>query len=510
MGSLVREDAESENESFSKLTGINISQTRLKQGVTDSYIQFITNFVEQNKITSTDQLSAYGQWLNQMLNKINLQSAAIQFILLENEAKRFGFVTSSQEVKQWLQYFPLFQIGGQFNFVTYENLVKNLFRSWPAQFEKSITRILTVRKLENFIMDSVLVSNTETFQAYKEKNEKAIVYYIRIDDSFFLSKVTEITPEELDKYYQQHREEFQEPEKIKVTYLVFDPALLKKEIDIGPKEVEDYYQDNKDNFKKEDDNLKKLEEVREEIILELKNDKAAAQAYDLALDASINLTEKRRGDLVTLAKENAWTVADSNFVAKTEFIPELGWAPQLMTTVWDMETDTISEPLRISNKWVIVSPQAKQPQHIPELATITDKVKAKVKKEKAAALAKKEALELNTKLKDLMQNKTPFTIAAKSLGLKVVKIKPFTIKGTIPKIGKADDLAKTAFTMPPQSIAGPIAIPGGYAILSLRRIQPIDQAKWEKEKNQFKQSYLEEKKRRVLKEWETQLLRKAS
>lgn len=509
VGSIVRQDEEGKEE-----TGISIGKRKISRGtfnraLRDSQIQFIINFVETNKIASADQLAAYGQWLNQLMNQVNLQQLALQQILLQKQARHYGFRTSPEEIKSWLEGFPLFQLEGQFDFTAYENLTKNLFRTWPVQFEESLNRLLNVKKMENLITDTVLVSEDEAQLAYKEKNEKAIAYYVRIDTNDYLSQVGEITPEEIQAYYNKHQEEFREPEKIKITYLVFDPAAQKQKIQIGPKEIEEYYSANEEEFQDKDGKIKKLAEVKEEIVNELKEQQAEELVYEEALTASIALTEKRRGDMIRLAQNNNWPLKESKPLAQTEFIPELGWAPQLMNKVWQMDLDTISEPFRVGNKWVIASPQERIPRQIPSLAQITDQVRHQLKNEKADKLAQEKAEVLATEIKELMKNHTPFTIAAKSLGLKISKTKPFTIQGPIPKLGRAEEFTKAAFEIKPGTLAGPEKISGGYALFSLRQTQRIDPEEWKKEREKFTHTYLIEKRRRFLNKWQTQLLQQS-
>ncbi len=510
VGSIVREDEEGKEGSGINIGSHKISRNTFRRALRDSQIQFIINFVETNKIASADQLAAYGQWLNQLMNQVNMQQLALQLIVMQKETRNYGFQTTRKEIKAWLENFPLFQIEGQFDFTTYETLVKNLFSTWPVQFEATLTRLLNIKKLEKLIAATVLVSDDEALQAYKERNEKAVVYYLRIESNDYLTQVGEISPEELQAYYNKHKEEFREPEKIKITYLVFDPAAKKDEIEIGPKEIEEYYSANQEDFKDKEGNTKKLADVKEEIINTLKEQQTEELVYDEALTASIALTERRRGDMIKLSGQNNWPLKESKPLAQTEFIPELGWAPQLMDRVWKMDEDTISEPFRVGNKWVIASPQEKIASQIPELTRVEDKVRHKLKTEKADELAEQQTEELAAKIKERMKNNTPFTIAAKSLGLKVSKTKPFTINGPVPKLGAAEEFAQIAFKTKPGTLAGPVKISGGYALISLRRTHRIDPEEWKKEKKQFSETYLTQKKRRFLNQWQTQLLQQSA
>lgn len=479
-----------------------------RKALQDSHLQFIVDFVEQNRISNIQHFSAYSNWLSQLQKRTNFEHLAIKSILLQDEAKRYGLSSNLEEVKEWIQEFPLFKgPNGFFDLTIYNNLIKNMFRSWPAQFEESMVRILTVKKLQNFIKNTVSASSKEVLNAYIEKNEKRIVYYVRKDNSDYTGKVKNIPDTEISEYFDKNKEEFREPDKIKVSFLLFDPETIKTGITIGQKEIEEYYSANEKQYKDKEDKIKKLEEVKQEIIDALLKEKAQEEAYDRALEASLELTEKHHGDMVRLAEKKKWALDESDFFAKTGFIPQLGWAPQLIESIWDMELNTISNPLRIGEKWVIVSPVEEKPSQIPELSNVKERIVNLLKTQKAKELALEEA-EKNTKeIEERMSQKIPFTIAAKSLGLKVIKTKPFISTGTIPKLGQAEEFSQAAFSIKLRDIAGPVKISGGIAILSLREIQHIDEEKWESEKAQFRKTYLEEKKTKFLNDWLTSLVK---
>lgn len=473
-----------EKETTYRIHGKTVSRALLRKASIDSRIHLIIDFAETNNITA-EQFGIYQNWLNQLLGRTDFNRLAVQQLLLQEQARRYGFLTTRKEVAKWLENFPLFQTDGQFDIEIYQGIVANLFNTWPAQFEESLMRILTVKKLQNLILDSVFVSTDESFNVYKERNEKVIVYYTEFNNTDYMGKVGILEKKELENYYNKHQEEFREPDKIKIVYLLFDPETITEKVEIGPKEVEDYYKANPDEFKDKEKGAKSLDKVRDEIKEKLIEEKIEELNQERALAASIELTEEKRlGDLRRLAKEKNLIIKESKFISKNETIQELDFTGQLTQTIWKMDLETISDLIRIGNKWIIVSPSERKPSYIPELSEVEAQVTEQLKKQKTEELAYKDAQETLLKLPKLL----PFTMAVKSLGLKAAKSKPLT---------RTDPLGKAAFS----GIKGPVKTPLGTSIFSIKKFFPVKPEKWEEEKEKFTKNYLQAKKTSFFREW---------
>lgn len=471
IGSIGRQG--SEKKEPQRIRGKTISIAKLREAGLDSQIFLLADFIEGNNIKTPEQFEMYKDWFNQLINKIDLNRLAMQHLILQDEAKGYGINAAQSELTNWIENFPLFQRNGVFDMERYNSIITSYFHTWPSRFEKGVSNLLTIKKLQKFITDTVLVSQKEAYNAYKERNEKAIVYYVEFNTLDYIKNVGEIDEAELKKYHDKHKGEFMEPEKIKIAYLVFDPANYKEQVTISQKEIEDYYETTKEKDKKP------LEEVKGTIIQTLTKQKSEELCQEKALEISIELTqEKRLGDMIKLASEKGLTIKETDYLSKEQgFIPELGLAQQLIQTAWQMELESISDLIHIENKWVIISPKEKKANYIPELEEVKDKIKDTLKNKHAEEIAKSTAEETFKNLpKDL-----PFTMAIKSMGLKPKKSKPITRQNPLFSLTKR--------------------IVNRFTIVSPRKFYPIDEKQWEKEKEGFTKTYLEEKKRRFFQSW---------
>lgn len=480
IGSIGRQTAEKEEPLTAR--GKKVSLARLKEASLDSQIRLLIDFVEGNNIRTSEQFEIYKEWFNRFLNQMDFNRIAVQEIILEDEAKGYGITVSNEEIKNWIINFPLFQTGGSFDPEKYNLIVANFFHTWPAQFETALARVLNVIKLRRFISDTVLVSDNEVLNAYKERNEKVIVYYAEFPASGFIKDAADSGDTEIEEFYNSHKQDFMNPERIKISYLVFDQLNYKNDISASQKEIEDYYEANKKEFTISETESKPIDSVSGEIKQKIIDEKANELAREKALEASIELTkEKRIGDMFNLAREKGLELKETDYLVKEQtFIPELGPAQEIMQGAWEMETGTISDIISVGNKWVIISASDKKPSEIRQLNEVGEKIKEILKIKKAEELAMLSAEET---VKKIPKDK-PFNMALKSIGLKVKKSKPVTKTNEL--FTRSTEVKKTE---------------KGAVLVHMYKLFPVDEKKWEKEKEGFAKNYLEQKKRRFFQEW---------
>lgn len=476
--------------------GKEISQAKLQEAQFDSQILFFADFIESNNIKTPEQFNMYKDWFNQLMNQIDLTNFAVQEIILQQQVTAYGITITSAETADWIANFPLFQTNGEFDPNRYNAIVTNYFRSFPSQFEQALTRILGIKKLRQLIMDTVLVSDKEAYIAYKEKNEKAVMYHIDFNASDYLKNVGDIDDVKLQEYFEQHKEDFRKPERIKVQYLLFDPAIYKTKVEVTQKDIEDYYESNKEEFaeatpdsgtkseteQEEALKIKPIEKVSEEIKKKIIDQKAETLCQETGLDISIQLTEEKKiGDMIKLANEKGITLYETDYLARAQtFIPELGESQQALQIAWKMDIGSISDLVHVNDKWIILSPKDKRESEIPEFSEVKSKINDLLKNKKAQEIASQKAEEAYKKI----PKNTPFAMAVKPLGLKAKKTN---------RIPKSNELFSTTKKI--------IKTQKGNVIVSPKKFYPIKESDWEKEKEAFTKSYTEQKKRKFFQEW---------
>lgn len=157
------------------------------------------------------------------------------------------------------------------------------------------------------------------------------------------------------------------------------------------------------------------------------------------------------------------------------------------------------------NKAMFKEPPAKdKPARIPELAEIKDKVKDALIKEEAKKMAEDKIKRCAEILK-----KEEFVQAAKESGLKTGQTAFFKSGGQAENLGEAEIFWNTAKKLKDKELSGILSNEKGYYIIKLGAIKPIDEAKFAKEKQEFGQRLLSEKKSEVFGKFTEELIKKA-
>ncbi|MBU1726236.1 MAG: peptidyl-prolyl cis-trans isomerase, partial [Candidatus Omnitrophica bacterium] len=135
--------------------------------------------------------------------------------------------------------------------------------------------------------------------------------------------------------------------------------------------------------------------------------------------------------------------------------------------------------------------------YVPEFKDIKEAVKEKLIQDETKRTAKQKTEECLKALKEAYkQNANPadFDKEAKVFGLKSGETKPFKFGSYIEGIGSSDNFWMAANQLKENQPSDIITEPSGFYIVRLKSRAPIDEDKFQKEKQQFSQLLLSQKK----------------
>jgi len=157
------------------------------------------------------------------------------------------------------------------------------------------------------------------------------------------------------------------------------------------------------------------------------------------------------------------------------------------------------------NKAMFKEPPAKdKPTRIPELAEIKEKVKNVLIQEEAKKMAEEKIKECEKILKN-----EEFNQAAETSGLKTGETAFFKSSGQIENLGDAEIFWNNAKKLKDKEPSRILSNEKGYYIIRLGEIKPIDETKFAKEKQEFSQKLLVEKKNEAFGNFTEGLIKKA-
>ena len=190
------------------------------------------------------------QFSEEMAEKLKLKEntldALIQSRLVLLEADKMNLLVSDKELAERVSKQPQFQRDNKFNNGLYENFLK--FNHISArQYEENQRQNILREKLESIVQSSTQVSETEVQEAYKKENEKVKFKYIGFSRDYF-KPANRPSDEEVQKYFEAHKAQFEVPEQIQIQYVKLTPRMVEDKIEIYDEDIKEYHETNKAKF----------------------------------------------------------------------------------------------------------------------------------------------------------------------------------------------------------------------------------------------------------------------
>jgi peptidyl-prolyl cis-trans isomerase D len=513
------------------------------------------------------------------------------------EAERLGLRVNDQELSDELQhgrYAQAFFPGG--NFIgqeAYEARIQQAELTIP-QFERSVKEEILFDKLRNLVTGSASVTDAEVHQEFVRKNtkvkfdyavikkddvlkeihpseaelkafyernkatynnsipEKRKIRYVLVDTAKIQAE-TQVTHEELQSYYSQHRDEYRVPEQVKASQILIKTPLPGADGKVDPKGIEEARKKAEDVLKqlklgaKFEDLAKKYSEDSSGknggsigwvqhfpvpsadkvayslpkggtsdvidagyafLILRI-DDKQPAHVKPLdevkdqieplikqqkaarAADNEANtlLAQAKTAGLDKAASAKGLEVVTTDFISRTDALPGIGSSPQLTEAVFSTREKSPPDEAQLPQGYVIFEVLAIKPPATPTFEEIRSRVETEFKNERSAALLSQKTRELSDRARAAHDLKK----AAKELGA-TVKISDFVLPdGQVPDIGSMSGGASVAFTMKPGEISGPIDNGNTGVVLALLDKQEPPEQDFAAKKDQIRDSLLQNK-----------------
>lgn len=186
--------------------------------------------------TPIDEKALQAQVLDQMIaNEVTVQAA-----------QRVGFDVSVNQANAAIVNIPQFQEDGHFSSQRYQQALSNaLFTAETFQNEVKQGMLLNQQRFAFMASSFVLSEEIKRFvNLYMQTRDYD---YTTISPLQFEKQVT-ISSDEIQSYYNLHKNDFLTPEQVSVDYLTLSTKDIKSQIKITDEDVKRHYDENKNNF----------------------------------------------------------------------------------------------------------------------------------------------------------------------------------------------------------------------------------------------------------------------
>lgn len=189
-----------------------------------------------SQMTAASELALKKQVLDGMIsNEVSMQAA-----------KKAGFEISPEQATAAILSIPQFQEGGHFSSERYQQALSGAMFTHES-FQNEVKQGMLLNQQRFAFIGSAFALPEEIKRFVKLYMQTRDYDYLEIPAAKF-SKNIKISDEAINKYYQQHKKEFIEPEKVTVNFVRLSAQKFKDKLAITPAQINQFYEENKSNF----------------------------------------------------------------------------------------------------------------------------------------------------------------------------------------------------------------------------------------------------------------------
>lgn len=388
-----------------------------------------------------------------------------------SEADRMGLRATDADVRDELEhgaYAATFFPGG--NFIgreAYENLLQQNELT-VQQFENSVKDQILFRKLQKLVTASASVSDADIRKEFEKRNTKVKFEYAVLTETD-LRKGIHPTDPELKAFYERNKATYNNsiPEKRKIAYTLIDTSKLGAETQVTQDDLQSYYNQHRDEFR-----VAEQVNVRHILIKtpppgpDGKEDQKAVDAAK-AKAQDVLKQVKAGGNFAELAKK----YSDDPGSAKNG--GSLGWigkgrtVPEFEKASFSLAKGGTSDLVKSNYGFHIIHVDDKQEAHEKTLDEVKAQIEGTVRQQKATRAAEGQANALATQARTNGLDK-----AAAAKNLQVTTTDYVARTDALPGIGSSPQFMEAVFGETPKAAPDMFQLPQGYVIFQVLDTRP--------------------------------------
>lgn len=335
--------------------------------------------VGDKELFERDINNAYAQYA-QSLAGMNFDEAVIKKQAVEKlindevlwqYVQELGLVITNQTAREFIQSLEFLQTDGKFDKTKYKSLLASQ-RLTPAEFTARIRKALAMEQMQKTVMDSSFATKADVERFFAIQNQTRDIEYVKIP---LPTEVAEPSEQEHLAYYEQHKEQFQIPEQVKIEYVELNLAQLADQIKVSDDELKNYYEEHKAQYTTPE--RRRISHILFKFNKDASQDK---KALERALKAKAALKNK---DFSTLAAE----VSDDKLTAKKG--GDLGFfTVGVMDKAFEdaaksLQEGEVSEPVKSAFGYHLIKVTKLVLEQVKSFEQVKTELAANVKKERA-------------------------------------------------------------------------------------------------------------------------------
>ena len=405
------------------------------------------------------------------------------------EAQNMGLSAGPEEIRDELQHGPysqtFFPNGTFIGEAKYLQLLQdNNFT--PEQFEQVVKDDILLRKLRTLIAGSATVSDTAVRQEFEKKNTKVKFEYAVINEAD-VRKGIKPTEAELKAFYDRNKASYKDsiPEKRKLAYVVMDTSRIAANTAVSHDELQAYYNQHREEYR-----------VPEQVTVRHILVKVPAAGADGKVDPKADEAAKAKAEDILkklkagakfedLAKKYSDDPGSAKNGGSLGAIGRGRTVPEFEKAAFSLPKGGTSDLVKSSFGYHIIHVDDKQEAHLKTLDEVKDQIEPIIKQEKAGRALESQANAFVTQARTAGLDK-----AAAAKGLQVNTSDFVSRTDNLPGIGSAPQFMQAVFAQTPKSAPDLVQIPSGYAVYQVLATKPAATPTFEEARSRVEQEFL--------------------
>jgi peptidyl-prolyl cis-trans isomerase D len=403
-----------------------------------------------------------GMYTKQVLDQMVFQHA------LELEAQRLGISVTPEEMTERIkQIIPTAFSGDTWLKDRYTTEVQMRSGGMSvAQFEEFLRNEMLLERFHQLVTAAISVSPIEVEQEFRRRNEKVQIEYVAI-------KPEEIAPTihpsdaELSAYFTKNSSKYQVPEKRSARYALLDLDKLRAHTQVSDEALRAYYNAHLDQYKVEN-------RVHVEHILFKTIGKTDAEIAEIRQKAEDVLKQaKKGGNFEELAKKYSEDDATKPKGGDLGWIVEGQTVPEFQQAAFSIPKGSISDLVKTQYGFHIIKVLDRETAHTKTFEEVRDTIVPIVLDEKV----RQDANDISNQMAAAVRqsNRQSIDDLAKKFHLELGDTPPASVTEPVGDLGNSPELHQVLFQLRPGELSTPLQSDKGYAIVTVKNIEPAHQ-----------------------------------
>ena len=391
-----------------KIGGVKITQSQFRGAYENRYRQMQQLYGESFRADMIDPAKLRESVLDDL----------VQESVLRQSARSEGYRASNAAVREYIESIPAFQENGRFSAKAYRAAVSRSGQS-AERLEAQLREGMMIEQMREAVQATAFVTPVEVTAAERLARQQREFASVKIDPARYAGAVA-ITDEQIKQRYDERKDSFQAPERIRLAYLELALDQLPKATTPGPEILKPVYEAEKASRFTTPEQRK-----ASHILVSFGADKDAAKKKAEDLYAQL----QKGADFASLAKANSDDTGSKNNGGSLGVVKRGMMVPRFEAALYALSKGgEISPPVETEFGWHLIRLDELQPART---APFED---ADVQKQLVELYQQRDAArrfdELSKKLEDAaFENPTSLDAAAKATELKPQTTEWFTRSG---------------------------------------------------------------------------------